>query len=345
MMRTNHTTAGMPPHVARHRARRGFTLVEMVVVISIVVILVTIGLPAAQDLWKRQRRANTVNLIEGMLKTTRARAIQGGEGETGLLFFVDNQGVQRAAAIRRADPSAIDALLEENGYEKPFGNVALGQNKTRYLLALENVFRVVPDRVYSIPAPNRVMPRYAVDETGDDSWDFFSDDELANDTFATLGQNADNNQRHRNFFTMVFTPSGELLPGRDVLIFDIDTAIGGAGPRGDVSGLQVGYDPSSDEATVTDWYVQDAAAGTVPLEPETKTRIPFLVHDAKSAARAVNFPSVDGLLLYDDDQFSEFNDPANKRPFVLRTAQPLYVNRLTGGLVRGPINENPEFSP
>jgi type II secretory pathway pseudopilin PulG len=317
----------------------------MVVVISIVIILVTIGLPAAQDMWQQQRRSDAVNLIEGMLKTTRAAAIQGGEGETGLFFFVDDRGVQRAAAIRRADPNSLDARLDEYGYDLPFDKPVLGQNKTRYLLALENVFQVVQDRVYKIPPPYRVTPRYVVDPqaSGGNSWDFFSETELANNTFEELGSNVDNNQRHRNYFTLVFGPGGELLPGRDVLILDFDTLVENEA-RGDVTGLDVGYDRSKG-ATVTTWLVQNASSEAVPLEPETRTAIPFLVYDAENPDQAINFPSVDGLLLYDDSLFNEFTDPANKRAFLLRTAQPLYINRLNGGVVRGPVNENPDLNP
>jgi len=328
------------------RVRRpGFTLIEMVIVLAIVIILLAVGLPAAQNLWKRQRESDTVNVIEGMLKTTRALALQGGKAETGLFFFVDDAGVQHAAAIRRADPSKLDAQLEEYGYKPPFGDPVTGDKKTRYLLALQNVFEVIPERVYSIPAPNRVVPRYVVNPPGTSNTpQVFSDAELANDTFETLGQGIDNNQRQRNFFTMIFTPTGALLPGRDVLILDIDTVIGPEGAHGDVTGLAVGYDAQADKAVVDKWYIQNSPVGSAqsaPLEPVTLAAIPFLVNDAKDETIAVNLPSVDGLLLYDNDVFNDFTDPANKRDFLLRTAQPLYVNRLTGGIVRGPINENP----
>jgi len=327
------------------RRRPGFTLIEMVIVLAIVIILLAVGLPAAQNLWKRQRESDSINLIEGMLKTTRALAIQGGKVETGLFFFVDDDGVQHAAAIRRADPTKLNAQLKEYGYTRPFGDVVQPEDKTRYLLALQNVFEVIPERVYSIPAPNRVVPRYVVDPPGSSNTpEVFSDEELANDTFETLGEGIDNNQRQRNFFTMIFTPTGALLPGRDVLILDIDTVIGPEGAHGDVTGLAVGYDAQANKAVVDKWYIQNSPVGSAqsaPLEPVTLRAIPFLVNDAKNETWAINVPSVDGLLLYDNDLFNDFTDPANKRDFLLRTAQPLYVNRLNGGIVRGPINENP----
>jgi hypothetical protein len=55
---------------------------------------------------------------------------------------------------------------------------------------------------------------------------------------------------------------------------------------------------------------------------------------------ALNFPSVDGLLLYDDSVFNEFTDEEEKREFLLSTGAPLYVNRMTGSLIRGPAGEN-----
>ena len=54
---------------------------------------------------------------------------------------------------------------------------------------------------------------------------------------------------------------------------------------------------------------------------------------------AISFPSVDGLLVYDDSLFNEFDVDRDKRDFLLRTSQPMYVNRLTGSVVRGPVGE------
>ena len=69
--------------------------------------------------------------------------------------------------------------------------------------------------------------------------------------------------------------------------------------------------------------------------------LPLLVVDNTNANKpvAINFPSVDGLLVYDDSLFNEFDVDKDKRDFLFRTSQPIYVNRLTGSVVRGPVGE------
>jgi len=328
------------PHTPRRAAYRAFTLVEMIVVIAIVAILVVIGLPAAQQLWENQRRVDTVNMIQGMLTTARAKAIQGGEAETGLFFFVDDKNAQRVVSIRRAEPSRLNDRLVSEGYDAPGG-----AGDSNYRRALENVFEVTLDRAYTIPSPIRVVPRYVVETKDDnqflDDWDLFTPAELANNTFEVLAAPADNNQRHRNFFTIVFTPGGEVRPKRDVLILDVDTLVD-TQARGDVTGLRVGFDPTTGKGTVGRYYLPNRTAAFKQLgDGQTAVTLPFLVHDADTADAAINFPSVDGLLVYDESLFNEFTDPNNKRDFLLRTAQPLYINRLTGAIVEGPVGEMP----
>ena len=55
---------------------------------------------------------------------------------------------------------------------------------------------------------------------------------------------------------------------------------------------------------------------------------------------AINFPSVDGLLLYDDAVFRRMGDAKSKREFLIRTAQPIYVAGASGLVILGPIAEN-----
>ena len=54
---------------------------------------------------------------------------------------------------------------------------------------------------------------------------------------------------------------------------------------------------------------------------------------------ALNFPSVDGLLVYDDQLFSEL-DLSGKQPFLLRVGRPIYVSRMVGAIIRGSIGES-----
>ena len=59
-----------------------------------------------------------------------------------------------------------------------------------------------------------------------------------------------------------------------------------------------------------------------------------------SSNDAINFRSVDGLLVYDDSLFAELATPDEKRDLIIKTAQPLYISRLSGAVVLGPAGEN-----
>ncbi len=80
-------------------AVRGFTLVEMVIVVAVILLILGIVLPAASTLWKQRRISEAQNTISGMLMTARAKAMESDFGDSGLFFFLDDAGVQRIAAI------------------------------------------------------------------------------------------------------------------------------------------------------------------------------------------------------------------------------------------------------
>ena len=167
----------------------------------------------------------------------------------------------------------------------------------------------------------------------------FSPAELANNNFVNPPEDADIGQRHRSFFTIVYRSSdGRLLSQRDVLIQDFDAEPDGVG---DIAGVHVGID--EDDAEVAQYWPQDGDPLNLdPIPPFSRT-VPTLLTDDRTnhGGVAINFPSVDGLLVYDDSLFNEAGTPDQKRDFLLRTAQPFYVNRLTGAVIRGPVGETP----
>lgn len=305
----NHSTVA----TSSHRRRVAFTLVEMVVVIAVILILVGISLPAMSTLWEGRKVSEAENTIRGVLTTTRARALQAGGVESGLFFFVDTDGVQRVVSIEQQPGEDVSDIV-----------------------VWQNVFAITGDRDYSLPAPFRVVPRYAVDEESfGEPFVAFSPAELAdNDVLKVVGQSA---QRHRNFFTIVFSGEGQMNIRRDVLIQDLDQDMDGIG---DVTGLQVGTGiPGTPPMPVSSYFQQDDSI--VSLDPlGTNTTVPLLITDSDAA---INFPSVDGLLVYDDSLFNEAGDGAaatdQQRAFLLRSAKPFYINRWTGAVIRGPSGE------
>jgi prepilin-type N-terminal cleavage/methylation domain-containing protein len=301
-------------------AIRGFTLVEMVIVVAVVLLILGIVLPAASTLWKQRRISEAQNTIGGTLMTARAKAMENDFGDSGLLFYLDDAGVQRIAAINQ------DAVRAANPDTRE---------------AWANVFNILPERTYTMPVPMRVVPRYAVydENTEPDKFNRFDPDELAHNDFTTLptAGERDQAQRHRNFFTMIYSSDGQLRVRRDVLIRDADVDAD-QNPGGDATGLGVGG-AGTPPAPVSKYYDQANVAQNI--DPKGVEKIDSLVSDTGNRDVALNFPSVDGLLVYDESLFAAAGDAAAKRKYLLESAQPFYVHRLTGAVVRGPVAKAP----
>ena len=315
------------PRGAVRRPRRGFTLVEMIVVVAIITVVIGIALPAVSQLWKERKVSDTINSIKGALTGARAAALEGRQGQTGLFFFLDAEGVQRVARIHQVRAEPGSPMSEQ--------------------LAYADVFVVEDGRQWTIPPPYRVAPRYAVepDQTGSLAYTAFSDAELANENFASPPDEINAAQRHRNFFTLVFSTEGHVVVGRDVLIMDgdplaLDPGEGDADENniGDRTGLRVGYDHGNGEANVVEYFDRTSVTGgKIPIDPMGNAAVPLLVVDRSDVA--INFPSIDGLLVHDDSLFKVFDAPS-KRDYLARQAQPMYLDRLTGSVIEGPIGEN-----
>ncbi len=293
----------------------------MVVVIGIIVRIVAMVVPAVSTLWAEQKMSQAINTMQGLLMTTRIRALQSAGPDTGFFVFVDEQGNQRIVEIEQPKDHLADEVWQ-------------------------NVFVITDARDHQMPSPIRIVPRYVVDDSsgaGVQAYDVFDKDELANNDFYTtsLPGAGDQAQRHRNFFSVIYSTDGELVVNRDVLILDRYEDNSGLGDR---TGLPVGDGPNADDPsrtpTVDKYYKRDGTDEPIDLS-FGPTPIEFLVRDPESSNEtAINFPSVDGLLVYDDSSFNGMPDAAAKRQLLLNTAQPLYVSRYTGMVIRGPIGEN-----
>jgi prepilin-type N-terminal cleavage/methylation domain-containing protein len=320
------------------RAAAGFTLVEMVVVTAVILVVLGILLPAASTLWEQRKQADAENTLQGQFMLARARALEARGGQTGLFFFLTDDGVQH-----------IVALEQVVGVSEP-GDVAPTPSPGLVSRFFEDVFRVTDAKEQTLPAPMRVVPRYVVDADARGARHdarTFSNEELLNNLFDNPPAATGVGQRHRNYFSLVFSPDGLVTAGRDVLIMDRDRNEDGLGDR---TGLPVGRGPG---VSPRDPYVQRMYPQTGPVRPIDTDGIPpihglrdLIGEPGAQPGIALNFPSVDSVLVYDDAQMSRFRsgDPVIDGPvvreYLLKSSQPYYVSRLTGMVIRGPVAEH-----
>ncbi len=311
---------------------RSFTLVELLVVVVIIILILAAVVPSVESMWGQRKLSETENVLRGALIGARQRAVLG--GESGMLFIVGPDGVQRIFPIERADEPAgscddpNNALLLRCKY-----NINELPDAVRIDLLSANRFKITDGQVLSLPKPMRVVPRYAVLADPDNDIDRFSDNELSNNDFANPTGKVDTAQRHRNFFSIIFSTDGQLVVWRDVLIFDEDAETKQSGALGkdigDLTGLPV-------KRKVTRYWAQDGK----PTQLYPLSSKPDLVHLLTVKDVAANFPSVDGVLVYDDGLYQRSGDKTQRRPFLAEHGRPYYVSRVTGDIIRGPIGEN-----
>ncbi|MCH7701114.1 MAG: prepilin-type N-terminal cleavage/methylation domain-containing protein [Planctomycetes bacterium] len=292
--------------------RPAFTLIELMVVAGIITLLLAMTLPALSAMWAQRKQAHVQNTLRGVLSSARVQAKS--RGERGL-FFCLIDGVQKVFPIVREPLRPFDPLDPTTDPFEMTDNDTLDR------------FLVVEGDVHTFPDPLRVVPRYVVDNTGS-SWDRWDADELTNEFYRSAPGNA--TQVHRNFFTMIFSADGRLMPSRNVLIHDPDllptAATDGFGDR---TGFPV--------SAITQYA---DSGGTVIVLPGPA--LPDIVDDTGNDG--LNFIGVDGILVYDDSLFRDLapvdGDGLLRQELIIRTGRPMYVSRVTGEIIMGPVAEN-----
>lgn len=329
-------------------ARRGaFTLTELLVVIGIVVLLALAAVPAINQMWEQRKISEAETILRGALMNARQRAL--GTTEAGLLFYLDSAGVQHVVLIQRTD-EPLSARYDESGNPK-YTTVDPLDPSVRVDLISSSRFEIVPGVQFTMPKPIRAAPSAALLDPARNarrdrqlSFERFSDAELVNNDFdapvGLTGQEEFEPQRHRNYFALVFSPLGQQLINRDILVYDEDGETDLAGAmgyqRGDLTGARTLPTVTKYAAGSYD-FVQYKEKPRDLDASNTRANLAHLITVTMAGEDvAANFASVRGVIVYDDGQFME-SAPGTHRQYLRETARPYYISPTTGDVIRGSI--------
>lgn len=107
------TRGHRPPGSARRALRGGFTLIEIMIVVAIMGIVMTMGVPVMYKLWHKAPMVKAVRDTQEVLLNARARAILQGR-ETEVIFHPQARRLEVSGAVAAA-PRARRAETEDLG--------------------------------------------------------------------------------------------------------------------------------------------------------------------------------------------------------------------------------------
>src|SRR4051794_40571748 len=93
----------------RSQFRRAFTMIELLVVMAIIVILISIAVPAARSLSKNNDENQATNLVRSMISNARAIAISQHRA-AGVVFFEETTRFSRPA---NSGQTAMQIFVED----------------------------------------------------------------------------------------------------------------------------------------------------------------------------------------------------------------------------------------
>ncbi len=106
------------------RDRRAFTVVEILVVVTIGIILTSIAVPAFQNLLESSRRSLAVNALQNAVQSAQDIALSGREGEDGAIVFIydtQSRSMRLVPAVKIAEIPEFDS-----GVPGQLGQIGLG---------------------------------------------------------------------------------------------------------------------------------------------------------------------------------------------------------------------------
>lgn len=164
--------------------RQAFTLIEMMISIAVIVILLSIALPAVSRMWDQAALDNAYKKISNILRVARTRSETIQTPVYGVLFYIDSYSNRQQAVY-------LSPLRQPISPDESHRDVC-------------DRFEVDPDRVFTIEDVARVAPLEALD------WE----DELTRNNDYRAG-------RHRNFFVIMFE-KGQRALQRAYILYDHD---------------------------------------------------------------------------------------------------------------------------
>lgn len=99
---------GTHEHLGDHRRRAGFTLVELLVVMGVILVLVVMTLPAFRAIQKSGRLSGAINAVTNTLSNARAQAVREGR-DVAVMFRFDTLRQTCSMEVLRAEGVVYDA--------------------------------------------------------------------------------------------------------------------------------------------------------------------------------------------------------------------------------------------
>jgi len=214
--------------------RKSFTLIELVVVISVILIILALALPAVNTMWQQTHVKNANHQISNLLKVARARSEDICNIAYGVLFYVDPDTNQEVAVF-------IDALTYPIADDETYPDVChryrVDTTAGQYIFSMKNFVRIAPYKSIN-----------------------WTSDELLNRDYQSGKQ--------RNFFAIIFA-RGFRTQVKPFLLYDPD---GDDDGLGDITSLPVG-DTVGEFGGVMRDIVEDAAEERLMIETDWGFRI------------------------------------------------------------------------